>query len=110
MYPSRTNSPTLRIEAVKAGMVRMIDGEPGMLVHPQCNTLRKGYAGGYNYKRIQVSGDARFRDEPDKNFYSHVCDADQYLMIGAGEGKTIVQREAPVNRSSVAVDDYEWEH
>ena len=30
--PASTNSPTLRIEAVRDPMKRMIDGEPGMLV------------------------------------------------------------------------------
>lgn len=105
---ARTNSPTLRIEAVKAPMNRMIDGEPGMLVHAvNCPFLRKGYAGGYNYKRVQVTGDAKYRDEPDKNMYSHVCDADQYVMIGAGEGKAIIQREKPANRAAFAIDDYD---
>lgn len=107
VQPARTNSPTLRIEAVKAPMVRMIDGEPGMLVHPQCTFLRKGYAGGYHYKRIQVTGDEKYRDEPDKNMYSHVCDADQYVMIGAGEGKAIMRAERPANRPAFAVDDYD---
>lgn len=107
VHPASTNSPTLRIEAVKAQMTRMIDGDPGMIVHSQCNVLRKGYAGGYNYKRIQVTGDAKFRDEPDKNRFSHICDADQYAALGGGEGKVIVQRHVPVNRAAFAVDDYE---
>ena len=106
--PARTNSPTLRIEAVKSGMNRMIDGEPGMLIHAtNCPFLRKGYAGGYNYKRVQVTGDAKYRDEPDKNMYSHVCDADQYVMIGAGEGKAIIRREIPATRQAFALDDYD---
>ena len=106
-FPASTNSPTLRIEAVRDSMIRLIDGEPGLLVHPKCAYLRKGYAGGYNYKRIQVTGDAKYRDVPDKNIYSHICDADQYAAIGAGEGKVLVKREAPANRESFAVDDYE---
>ncbi len=106
--PARTNSPLLRIEAVRDPMKRLIDGEPGMLVHAtKCPMLRKGYAGGYHYKRVQVTGDAKYRDEPDKNMYSHVCDADQYVMIGAGEGKAIIQREQPANRPAFAVDDYD---
>jgi hypothetical protein len=87
-------------------MKRLIDGEPGMLIHPQCRTLRKGYAGGYHYKRVQVSGDEKYRDEPDKNLYSHVCDADQYGMLGGGEGKAIVRREPVANRPSFAITDY----
>ncbi|MBU7436507.1 phage terminase large subunit [Paraburkholderia fungorum] len=105
--PAKTNDPILRIEAVSVPMRRLIDGEPGMLVHSQCKTLRKGYAGGYNYKRIQVSGMDRYRDVPDKNMFSHVCDADQYIMIGAGEGKQIVRRDPQANRPNFAVSDYQ---
>lgn len=105
--PAKTNEPELRIEATAAPMRRLIDGEPGMLIHPQCRTLRKGYAGGYNFRRVQVAGDERFRDVPDKNMYSHVCDADQYVMIGAGEGKAVVRREPPANRARFAISDYD---
>lgn len=104
---AKTNDPVLRIEAVSACFRRMIDGEPGVLVHPQCRTLRKGYAGGYNFRRLQMAGEARFRDVPDKNMFSHVCDADQYVMIGAGEGKAIVQREVNPNRQRFAISDYQ---
>lgn len=105
--PAKTNSPTIRIEAVRDPMKRLIDGEPGMLIHPQCRTLRKGYAGGYNYRRVQVSGDAKYRDEPDKNLYSHVCDADQYAMIGAGEGKAIMVPATVQPRQRFAISDYQ---
>lgn len=104
--PAYTNSPTLRIEAVRDPMTRLIDGEPGMLIHPDCTVLRKGYMGGYHYRRMQVSGTERYQDVPNKNTYSHVCDADQYLMIGAGEGKAIVKREPVANRPSFAITDY----
>jgi hypothetical protein len=84
-------------------MRTMIDGEPGMLVHPDCRTLRKGLAGAYCYKRIQVGGQEKYRDTPDKNMYSHVCDAGQYLALGSGEGKKIIKREPAVNRPTTAL-------
>jgi hypothetical protein len=89
-------------------MKRMIDGEPGMLIHPRCKRLRKAYQGGYHYKRVQVGGDARYRDEPDKDLYSHVADADQYLMLGAGEGKALVKvdRSNQPSRPAYAISDY----
>jgi hypothetical protein len=37
-----------------------------------------------------VSGDARFKDEPDKNHFSHVADALQYLAVGEGEDRKAV--------------------
>jgi hypothetical protein len=105
--PANTNDPVLRVEAVSAAMRRLIDGEPGLLVHPQCRMLRKGYAGGYNYKRLKVSGQDRFTDKPDKNMFSHVADADQYIMIGCGEGKSIVRQEHRPDRAAFAVSDYQ---
>jgi hypothetical protein len=47
---------------------------------------RKGLMGGFKYKRVQVIGDEKFSDEPDKNIYSHICEAGEYGLQGAGEG------------------------
>ena len=41
-------------------------------------------AGQYRYKRIQITGDDRYHDKPEKNSVSHVCEADQYRMLGCG--------------------------
>lgn len=101
--PASSNEPTLRIESVREPMRRLVDGEPGMIVHPQCRVLRKAYAGGYHYKRVLVSGEDRYHDVPNKNAFSHVADADQYLMLGGGEGKAIVRRETPPNRERFAI-------
>ena len=86
----------LRREAVAQALNRMIDGAPGLIIHPQCRMLRKAMAGAYAYRRVQVGGDERFRDKPDKNMYSHVAEAAQYLMLGAGEDRTLI---APVMTS-----------
>jgi hypothetical protein len=48
-------------------------------------------AGQYRYKRIAVLGDEKFHDKPDKNAVSHVCEADQYRMLGAGEGRVVLR-------------------
>ncbi|MCZ6858864.1 MAG: hypothetical protein O7I42_01045, partial [Alphaproteobacteria bacterium] len=52
--------------------------------------LRKGMGGGYSYRRVQVAGDERYHDKPDKNRFSHVCEAAQYMMLGAGEGRSVI--------------------
>lgn len=95
--PANSNEIALRIEAVSAPMRRMIDGMPGMLVHPQCRVLRKAYAGAYCYRRVAKPGEAKYTQEPDKNNYSHIADADQYVMLGNGEGKALVRAERPAN-------------
>lgn len=87
-----SNDFTLRREAVAGALNRLVGGEPGFLLSPACKTLRKGFAGGYHYRRVKVSGDERFHDKPDKNEYSHPHDALQYLMAGAGEGRAVVGR------------------
>ena len=66
-----------RLEAVRSRLTTMIDGEPGLLIHPGCRKLRKGFKGKYEFKRVAMKGE-RFRDKPDKNEYSHPHDALQY--------------------------------
>lgn len=104
--PAPTNDFTKRRESVVACLSRLIDGQPGLMIHPQCVQLRKGMAGGYNYKRIQVTGAERYRDVPDKGMYSHVCEAGQYMLVGAGEARTLVKRDRPVMRRATAISDY----
>jgi hypothetical protein len=88
--PAPTNDFALRTEAVSASLRRMVDGEPGFLIHPDCKITRKGMQGGYMFKRVKVAGDERYRDQPDKNRFSHPCEAGQYLMLGAGEHLTVL--------------------
>lgn len=101
-----TNDPTIRREAVAQSLLRMVDGEPGLLIHPDCKMARKGMAGGYSFKRVQVIGDERYKDEPDKNMYSHVCEAGQYMLLGGGEGKAVLRKEKRANRPAQASTDY----
>jgi hypothetical protein len=87
--PAPTNDVALRIEAVDTALSRLLDGKPGFLLDTKCINLKKGFNGGYHYRRIQTSGD-RYDEKPLKNRYSHVHDALQYLLMGAGEGRTLL--------------------
>ena len=101
--PASTNDPTIRREAHAQAMMRLIDGEAGYQIHPQgCPTLRRGMAGQYRYKRVQVVGDERFHEKPEKNSVSHVCEADQYRMLGAGEGRVVLRGTLGGKRSRPA--------
>jgi hypothetical protein len=93
--PAPSNDFTVRREAVAGALNRMIDGEPGLLISPACLIARKGMAGGYRLRRLQVSGDERYADRPEKNEYSHICEAAQYAMLGAGEGPRRGDRAKP---------------
>jgi hypothetical protein len=84
--PAPTNDPRRRQEAVSGLLGRLtLTGEPAIIIDPKCRVLRKGFLGGYARRRVAVSGEDRFKDEPDKNQFSHVADALQYLCVGEGE-------------------------
>lgn len=92
--PAPSNDPVIRVESVAQVIDRMIDGKPGLLVDTSCTMLRSGFLSGYHYKRMAVGGAARYDDKPDKNKYSHVHDALQYMMLGGGESRKLVTRPA----------------
>ena len=88
--PAPSNDPVLRREAVATALGRMVEGKPGLVVSPKCKIVRKAMAGGYCYRRMQIAGQERFQDKPNKNRYSHPAEAAQYMMLGAGEGDSLV--------------------
>jgi hypothetical protein len=88
--PAPGQKISLRLEAVRAPLTRLVDGKPGVLIHRRCTMLRAALSGKYCYKRIQVTAE-RYMDKPDKNEYSHVADAMTYLALGMGEGKALMR-------------------
>lgn len=78
--PARSNDFIARREAV-AGFLTRPGDPPGFLLSPGCKILRKGFLSGYRYERIQVAGDARYKDAPLKNAFSHTHDALQYAAL-----------------------------
>lgn len=78
----------LRLECVRKPLSMLSGGLPRFVLHPRCTILRKGFMGGYSYRRKQVSGE-RYDPKPDKNRYSHPMDALQYVATRIfGEGLT----------------------
>jgi hypothetical protein len=73
-FPAPSNSVDLRLESVSSQLTKMVEGKP--------------------YKRMEVSGE-RYADKPDKNMFSHVHDAAQYLFLGAGEGRALMNSQKP---------------
>ncbi|MBK9075524.1 MAG: TerL [Flavobacteriales bacterium] len=92
VLPASTNDPAIRLESVGGALRRLVDGEPGFLVHPRCTVLRKALGGAYCYARVQVSGEERYKDVPSKNSFSHVADGLQYGMDALGESRLMVRR------------------
>jgi hypothetical protein len=93
--PAPTNDPRLRVEAVVRNLTRLtMAGEPGLIVDPSCRYLRRAMAGGYKYRLMQISGEERYAELPEKNIYSHVAEALQYALCGAGEVRATLGRKA----------------
>lgn len=69
---------TLRIESVKKPLNTMINGKPGLQVSAHCKMIRKGFQGGYHYRRLQTAKE-KYVNVPEKNEYSHVHDSIQYV-------------------------------
>lgn len=90
--PVKNNHIQTRIEAVEYAMITMTNGVPRLSVcGTNCRTLKVACAGGYHFARIK--GTQNHKDTPEKDRYSDIADALQYMMLGAGEGRAAVGRE-----------------
>lgn len=89
--PAPTNKPTARWEAVRVPLTRLIDGRPGVVLHPRCRVLRAGFNAGYRFRAIQGAS-GRISEEAEKSRESHVHDALQYAMSAGGEDVEIRTR------------------
>lgn len=87
--PAHTNDPEIRFASLDNLLTTIIDGEPAIQINIDCTTLIKGLAGSYQFRRIQVTGEDRFRDQPDKGPESHVCEGLHYCLLGAGESEKL---------------------
>lgn len=81
--PARSNALEPRLGAVRWWLNRSRGRTPFFVIDKRCKVLRKGFNGGYSYRRIaQIGGGFRYADTgPDKNEYSHPHDALQYLCM-----------------------------
>ena len=91
VFPATTNDFSIRVDAVNEAFGRLVEGRPSIMIANRCKMLRKACGGGYHYRRLQVLGQVpRFEEKPNKNRYSHVAEALQYLLLGGGEGRALV--------------------
>lgn len=86
LSPAHTNDFERRRDAVGRALTRLtLLGRPALVISSKCKMLRKAMNGKYCLRRVASAGKEKFRDVPDKNEYSHVAEALQYLMLGQGE-------------------------
>jgi hypothetical protein len=93
----KTNAFVPRRSGVAWFLSKLSGGQPMLLLDPCCAVLRKGFNGGYKYRRIQVTGEERYTEEPVKNRYSHPHDALQYVALESG-GVQAMQRPSESSR------------
>lgn len=85
---ARTNDPATRIEAFDGALRRLVNGEPAVIIHPDCKTLRSACIHKYQYRKLKIAGEERYTETPEKiSPYADIADAAQYLMLGGGEGR-----------------------
>ena len=91
ILPAPTNDIPVRLNAVREVFSQLVDGKPRILISPACQMLRSALGGGYRYRRLQTSGE-RYSEVPEKDRFSHVADALQYMLVGAGEGRALLNQ------------------
>ena len=74
--------PTKRIDAVMKLLVSMKNGKPCFLIDSSCSMLINGFCGGYHYPEKVTKNQKS--NKPDKNDYSHIHDALQYVCTRLG--------------------------
>jgi hypothetical protein len=93
--PTATNDPEVRRAAMSGPLQRLVDGKPGMVIdRVRCPILIKGLDGGWHYRRIRSAQGEVYSSEPDKNKYSHPCEAAEYGLLGGGEGRRALGKNA----------------
>jgi len=97
--PAPSNKLAPRLNAAERFMTETRGGTAAMLINrSKCPTLVAGLNGSYRFKFNQIG---ESQPIPEKNKWSHVCDAHQYLCMAASGG-TASQIARKIMRSSMA--------
>lgn len=96
----------IRLESIRKPLSTLKGGRPGFLLNPRCRTLRKGFLGGYQFRRMNTTKE-KFTDKPDKNSVSHVMDGLEYVAtVLFGESLT-TEKPRAVKKSDLDFFDSE---
>ena len=74
--PTGTNTLVERLGAVETLLTTLVEGKGRVIISPKCQRLITALSGGYRYKKTKG-----LQDEPEKNEFSHIADAFQYLCL-----------------------------
>lgn len=78
-----TNKIIERIDSVKNLLTKMVRGKPALILNRrECNVLRRGFLGDYHFKKVNVIGEDRYHEIPNKlHPVSDIHDALQYVCL-----------------------------
>lgn len=95
--PARSDRLDPRLKSVQTFLRR----ENGLLISDKATKLVRGFEGGYRYARVKGSASAIYRNEPEKNEFSHPHDGLQYICMEYVAGDNLrQQRDAVRGRRS----------
>jgi hypothetical protein len=77
------------------------------MLHERCVELHKGLGGRWRKRRLQIAGTERYADMPEKNQWSHPCDALGYLLSGGGEDRALRGRNKSTYEQGTASIDFD---
>jgi len=100
--PAPSNAYPARLGAVNTLLTKMIPVQkktehdlpwkPSFQISPKCKTLIRGFNGAYRMRRLLVTGEERYKDEPEKTKESHPHDGLQYAALTYEAGMIKVRR------------------
>ena len=91
-YPAHTNDPEIRYATLDNLLTKLISGKPAIMFDRSMQTCIAGLAGEYEFQRVQVRGEEKYHDQPNKGPTSHICEAVHYCLMGAGESEVLFNR------------------
>jgi len=80
------------------------DGTPLFQMNSCCHILKQGFEGAYHYREM---AEGRFKEEPEKNRFSHLQDALQYPATCNRLGQGLVLHPTPEQRGKIDCP-HEW--
>ena len=91
------NSIALRLSAVDGLLSSLApSGGPALIISPTCTRYIHALGGDYHYRKLQ--GQTRYATDPEKNRSADYADAGQYLALGAGFGRAVVEQPQELRR------------
>lgn len=104
--PAMSNEVELRCKVTRSPFSRMSHGKPCIIIHRRCKVLIAALSGKWKLRRLQVSGDERYAEKPDKAHpWSDVGDCLGYILMGWGEEQLLRGRNKPSGERAQAVED-----